>query len=85
MASSKIQALLDQKKKLEEQIKSETEKCLVEVGKIAKKSDILHWSKESLTALFNEAKEKGEEFYSSLTKENENNNQPESDNQHNQS
>ena len=63
MSQSKINALLVQKEKLEKQLKSETEKRLLQIGRIAKKENILFWSDASLKNLFKEAGRHGEDHY----------------------
>ena len=52
MSQSKISALLAQKEKLEKQLKAETEKRLLQIGRIAKKENILFWSDTALKNLF---------------------------------
>jgi len=63
MSQSKINALLVQKEKLEKQLKSETEKRLLQIGRIAKKENILFWSDASLKNLFKAASGHGEDHY----------------------
>lgn len=63
MSQSKINTLLAQKEKLEKQLKIETEKRLLQIGRIAKKENILFWSDASLKNLFKEANTKGEKNY----------------------
>ena len=63
MSQSKISALLAQKEKLEKQLKAETEKRLLQIGRIAKKENILFWSDTALKNLFKAANEKGEDHY----------------------
>ena len=63
MSQSKISALLVQKEKLEKQLKSETEKRLLQIGRMAKKENILFWSDAALKNLFKEASGHGEDHY----------------------
>ena len=63
MSKSKIQTLLDQKAKLDQQIKVETEKRLTNIGKMAKAEKMHHWSNEALQKLFKEASKLGEDTY----------------------
>ena len=63
MSKSKIQALLDQKAKLDQQIKIETDKRLNHIGRMAKTENLHHWSNEALQKLFKEASELGEDSY----------------------
>ena len=69
MSNAKIKQLLNQKEKLETQLKEEMGKRLTQIGKLAKKSDVLHWSNDALHKVFEMAKEKGEDFYHKATKE----------------
>jgi len=63
MSQLKINTLLAQKEKLEKQLKAETEKRLLQIGRIAKKENILFWSDASLKNLFKEANSQGEDHY----------------------
>ena len=63
MSQSKISALLAQKEKLEKQLKAETEKRLLQIGRIAKKENILFWSDAAFKNLFKEASSNGEDHY----------------------
>ena len=69
MSNAKIKQLLNQKEKLEKQLKEEMAKRLTQIGKLAKKSDVLHWSNDALHKVFEMAKEKGEDFYHKVIKE----------------
>jgi hypothetical protein len=69
MSKSKIQTLLDQKAKLDQQIKVETEKRLTNIGKMAKAEKMHHWSNEALQKLFKEASELGEGKYLNKSEE----------------
>ena len=63
MSQSKINALLAQKEKLEKQLKTETEKRLLQIGRIAKKENILFWSDSALKNLFKSTNQQGEDHY----------------------
>jgi len=69
MSQSKISTLLAQKEKLEKQLKAETEKRLLQIGRIAKKENILFWSDTALKNLFKDANEKGEDHYQNEAEE----------------
>ena len=60
--SNKLQQLLDQKAKIEEQLRIEKEKQYLLIG-IAVKYDLHTWSKEEIENLFKEASEKGRNDY----------------------
>ena len=70
MSNAKIKQLLNQKEKLETQLKEEMGKRLTQIGKLAKKADMLHWSNDALHKVFEMAKEKGEEFFTKPPKKN---------------
>ena len=70
--SNKLQQLLDQKSKIEEQLRIEKEKHYMLIGKIAVKYDLHTWSKEEIENLFKAAMKNGASFYSNLKQESEN-------------
>ena len=69
MKASKIAALIEQKEKLEKQIKIETEKRLNEIGRLAKKESVHTWTNEALSKLFKDANELGEDSYTEKKEE----------------
>jgi len=60
---TKIQQLLEQKSKLEEQLKIEIEKRYIEIGKLAKKHNILEWSNDELANAFTFIHEQGKDSF----------------------
>jgi len=63
--SNKLKQLLEQKAKIEEQLRAEKEKQYLLIGKIAVKYDLHTWDKEEIENLFKEASEKGHSHYAS--------------------
>lgn len=82
--SNKLQQLLDQKAKIEEQLRIEKEKQYLLIGKIAVKYDLHTWSKEEIENLFKEASEKGQLHYANKTTDQETQQKENAYNQHNQ-
>jgi membrane-bound lytic murein transglycosylase len=73
--SNKIQQLLEQKAKLEEMLKAEIEKRYIEIGKLAKKHNILEWSNDELENAFIFIKEQGKESFANKNDETAKSNQ----------
>lgn len=65
--SNKLQQLLEQKAKIEEQLRIEKEKQYLLIGKIAVKYNLHTWSKDEIENLFKEASEKGHLHYANKT------------------
>jgi len=63
--SNKLQQLLDQKAKIEEQLQIETDKRFIQVGKIARQANILHWDNKTLANAFKFLADQGSEEFKS--------------------
>jgi hypothetical protein len=61
--SNKLQQLLDQKAKIEEQLRIEKEKHYMLIGKIAVKYDLHLWGRSEIENLFKEAVNNGSSHY----------------------
>ena len=57
---TKLEQLQQQKEKIEAQLKEEMNKRLIQIGNIAKKTNILHWSNQELETAFKFLAEQGQ-------------------------
>ncbi len=69
MPKSKFQKLLESKKKIEEELEKEVDKRLLQIAKLAKQENIIHWSDEGIKALFKDGRQKTENYYLSKSEE----------------
>jgi hypothetical protein len=63
MINTKLDALLERKKKLDDEIKHMMEKRYNEIGKILKDTDLLNWDNKSLKKAFKFINEQGEKEF----------------------
>ena len=67
---TKLEQLQQQKEKIESQLKEEMNKRLVQVGHIAKKTNILHWSNPDLEVAFKFLAERGKSEFQKKEEDN---------------
>jgi hypothetical protein len=68
---TKLEQLQQQKEKIEAQLKEEMNKRLIQIGNIAKKTNILHWSNQELETAFKFLAEQGQSEFQKKEEDNQ--------------